>query len=214
MLSRQRFQADCLQALQSVYSVDHMRIVTHGGRRLTLGIPTRPAEKNEEKGRLYMDPAVFPYIYKARLNVRLGQKDATLRYAIFDDVVVIDAHGYRDKDQVWKFGDGQPVVDTILEYNTEYAPQHGLPPVQFALICNKDFQRRTAKETERLQKAGIIFARDGIVSVMPAPKISVSGFITLDVETEGEFVNLERMFQKLQGAGLNSLVEDNLLNHS
>ena len=212
MFIGERARTAYLEAMQSVHSINHKRLILPSGKQVMLGIPTRPSDR--ERGKLALDPAVFPYIYQARVNVRVASKGSTQRFATFDNVTVIDGHGVRDEKGKWRFKVGLPVVDTIIEYN-RYANLQGLPPVQLALVCNEDERGRSARGTKRLAQEGIIFARTGEVRELDMnTSISIDGFVSMDVETDGEFVNLERAFRSLQGAGLNALVEDNLLNHS
>ena len=75
-----------------------------------------------------------PHIFIAD---ELRIKDEEGKDLLLKDIVIAVGHGKRDKDDKWKFTEGQRVSDTINSYN-EYAGKNGMPKVEFVAVCNKD----------------------------------------------------------------------------
>lgn len=95
-----------------------------------LGVPLR-----EQNGTYAIYVPDEPYVFTIddlRLQDPRHQAGVVLRGAR-----TIFAHGLRDGQNVWRFQNGQSVVETVTAYD-EYARAHGLPPVDFVFACNPD----------------------------------------------------------------------------
>lgn len=52
-----------------------------------------------------------------------------------EDVKVVFCHGRRDSQDVWRFANGQSVVETVTAYN-RWAKENGETPVECVVSCN------------------------------------------------------------------------------
>ena len=130
-----------------------------------------------------------PHIFIAdelRIKDRAG-KDLLLK-----NVVIAMGHGKRDKNDKWKFTEGQRVSDTINSYN-EYAKTNGMPKVEFVAVCNKD---KITEETgiavhEQDIDNSIAYAAGAGIHVLGM--IEPNGIIRVNVRPAEDIFNLDML---------------------
>ena len=88
---------------------------------ISLGVPVQDKKSSDLKIAIPDKPHVF-------MAHNLWVNDKKHQNMLLVDVPIIFAHGYRD-GEIWKFANGQPVVDTVNAYD-EYARLNNLPAIE------------------------------------------------------------------------------------
>lgn len=172
------------------------------GAVVHIGAITKIDKNNPQ--RVELEIPTSPHIYRARQtylpDIAYPHMNIPLK-----DQVVIEAHGYRDKNR-WKFADGQDVVETVTAFN-KFAKEKDISPIDIVVSCNRPEDGNTghAEDTARLEKAGIIFVQAGVVSIDGA--VYEDGAY-LQVKTEYGFPNVDKKYaQQNRGESLIKLLQ-------
>lgn len=86
----------------------------------------------DKSGKFYFPSS--PYVYTTdQLSLRDKDHQSAV---VLENVTVIIAHGVR-RDERWEFLNGQPIVDTVTEYN-KWSNLNEMPYIEAVIACNED----------------------------------------------------------------------------
>lgn len=153
-----------------------------------------PLEVERCQGHVTVTFPNHPHIFTAH-NLYINDKNNAGLH--LEEVTVIIGHGYR-QNNIWKFANGQLVVETIHAYN-QYALTHNLPKIEMVIACN---------ETERLENDIQVLIQDMDADEKIAQVVGVPVYInqTKSWVSEGGVVHLAIWTDEIFW-GLDELIE-------